>query len=259
MDIVVFVDEARPGNVLRPDKGRATQAFYWAFAQWPEWYLCRSDAWLPFGFLRSGAIEGMPGGISSVMASVLHQFFGSTDARPSFAAPGGQIVVDGRPKRFRARLGGLMGDEKGMKEVFNTKGPNGSRPCLSCKNCVQLSGGELDEGSFLKSARCPDPSLFVRNTDAEVYEAADLLRDAARAGIAAEVAKLEKASGIVFDEHSLLFDAHCRTFVRPVTGWLRDWMHIFAVGGCANIEIEQLVATLLSHGVAPSSITDFFA
>jgi len=61
MDIVVSVDKARPGNVLRPYKGRATQAFCWAFAQWPEWYSCRSDAWLPFGFLRSGAIGGCQG------------------------------------------------------------------------------------------------------------------------------------------------------------------------------------------------------
>ena len=40
--IVIYVDEAKPGNVLRPDEGRGVNNIFWAFSTWPEWLLRRS-------------------------------------------------------------------------------------------------------------------------------------------------------------------------------------------------------------------------
>jgi len=175
LGIVLFVDEARPGNVLRPDKGRAVQNIYWAFSEWPEWYLSRADAWLNFGCLRSNIVAQLPGGMSGLMVQILHRFFNTKG--PNFAVAGG--MIDRGPLGavvFKARLAGLLGDEKGLKEVFGAKGPNATRPCLSCKNICQFMDEALGDGTYLQSVRCPDRSKFDPCSDAEVYEAADILR-----------------------------------------------------------------------------------
>ena len=59
--VVIFVDEYRPGNVLRPDAGRATQGVYWRFSDWPAWLLTRANAWLTFGAIRTSIVEKCKG------------------------------------------------------------------------------------------------------------------------------------------------------------------------------------------------------
>ena len=44
--IVLYIDEVRPGNPLRPDKSRQTQCVYWTFADIPDKNLCNDDCWL---------------------------------------------------------------------------------------------------------------------------------------------------------------------------------------------------------------------
>ena len=34
--VIIYADETRPGNVLRPDKGRALQCLYWTLAEFPQ-------------------------------------------------------------------------------------------------------------------------------------------------------------------------------------------------------------------------------
>ena len=65
--LILFVDEFRPGNVLRPDAGRCTQNILWCFADWPDWYLSRSGAWLTLGCLRSTHVVNIEGGMSGLM------------------------------------------------------------------------------------------------------------------------------------------------------------------------------------------------
>ena len=68
--IVIFVDEFTPGNVLRPDRGRAMQHVLWAFVDWPEWVLCRATSWLTFGCIRTSLLASLPGGMSNFMKNV---------------------------------------------------------------------------------------------------------------------------------------------------------------------------------------------
>lgn len=115
--LVIYIDEFRPGNVLRPDAGRATQNILWAFVDWPEWVLCKSDSWLTFGCLRSVVLSSLPGGVSHLMKKVLLTFFGV--GGPNF---GTGVALPGRGGAVLCRAGfaGFLGDEKGMKVRVKT-------------------------------------------------------------------------------------------------------------------------------------------
>ena len=110
--IVLYIDEYRPGNILRPDKGRATQNIFWVFTGWPQWLLSRVDAWMLFGCLRSSVLASLPGGTSNLMRRVLKVFFS-----PS----GGPNIETGlvlHPSTFmQATFAGFLGDEKGLKDM----------------------------------------------------------------------------------------------------------------------------------------------
>ena len=256
LSIVLFVDEIRPGNILRPDQGRATQNLFWCFAELPEWYLVREDAWFIFGGIRSSIVGKIEGDMSTLMVQVLHAFW--SPSGPNFETTGGMIVCGSDHIIFKARFAGFLGDEKGLKEVFASKGPASTRPCLSCKNVVQFMDNLLTDDDYLVSVKTANPARFDRATDADIFALADRLRH--DVGILSKGAfeSLEQSMGLHFVPSGVLYDEHCRSLVRPVTGWFRDWMHVMAVQGVANIEIEQVVHQLRHENVRPSMITDFF-
>ena len=153
----------------------------------------------------------------------------------------------------------MLGDEKGLKEVFATKGPASTRPCLSCKNIVNfMEVATAAEDSYLQRISCEDPRKFDRATDDDIFQLVEIVR-AAAARSNTECDKAEVATGIHHEPHGLLFSDECRSFIRPNTGWLRDWMHVLLVSGVANSEVMQLCLALKSIGVKWPMVTEFFA
>ena len=51
--IVMYIDEVKPGNPLRHDKGRTTQAVYWTFADMPDRMLTSEATWFVVAAIRS--------------------------------------------------------------------------------------------------------------------------------------------------------------------------------------------------------------
>lgn len=241
--VVLFVDEFRPGNVLRPDKARATQNIFWVFADLPDYLLCRSEVWLQFGAIRSKILADRGITQSALMKEVLLTFF-SNDA-PNFFVEGVGVID--------AAFAGFIGDEKGMKELFSGKGPGGTRPCLSCRNVVQW----LPTTDYLVGIDGA-PEKFDPATDSDVWRMADRIKQLAATAPKKDLELLQQASGLTYDASGVLFSDACRSLVRPVKGWFRDWMHIFCVGGIANLEIQQLLNALREQGVQPKVITAFF-
>ena len=249
--IVLYIDECRPGNVLRADKGRAVQCLYWTFVDLPDWFLCRQDSWFVFTVFRSKFVNTMPAGVSTLMKHVVRCFF--PPSGPSFSTSAA-YMYNSEYKVYTAELGGFLGDEKGLKEVFSTKGPGGTRPCLTCKNIVQFLGSVVDGTSYLQNITCPHKDKFDRSTDAEVYQVVDKL---AAAVDPEEIADLEQTLGVNCELSGMLFDVECRKHVLPISHWLRDWMHVMCVAGCANIEIQQVLLILKAAGIAPASVSTY--
>jgi hypothetical protein len=249
--IVMYIDECRPGNVLRADKGRAVQCLYWTFVDMPDWFLCRQDAWFVFTVVRSKFVNTLPAGVSTLMKHVVRCFF--PPSGPSFATSAA-YMHNSDYKVYTAELGGFLGDEKGLKEVFSTKGPGGTRPCLTCKNIVQFLGTVVDGTSYLQNLNCPHKRKFDRSTDAEVYQVVDKLAAAVDPN---EIADMEQTLGVNRQIDGMLFDVECRKHVLPISHWLRDWMHVLCVAGCANIEIQQILLAVKEAGIALNSVSTY--
>ena len=114
------------------------------------------------------------------------------------------------------------------KEVFGCKGPAGTKPCLSCLNIVQHL--EVGGDPYLADLSAL-PNEFRPASDDAIWAAADHLRDMHMRSNARDFAFLEQVTGINYTPDGLLFDDRCRGLVKPVSGWLQDWMHVLCVQG----------------------------
>ena len=203
-------------------------------------------------------VKRVKGAMSGVMKTVLHKFFSVSG--PNFSTTGALLLCGNDTIVFKAAFAGFLGDEKGLKEIFASKGYGSSRPCLGCKNLIQfIDSTVLEADDYLVGIGCANPARFDRASDREIYEAVDMLTAAAAHQSRSDLELLEQTLGLHHEPHGILFDAHCRSLVGPVNGYLRDWMHMLSVSGIANIEIEQVVHSLGSVGVRPQMLTDFFA
>ena len=167
--VLIFGDELQPGNVLRPDPGRKLWAWYWTIADLPPREL-RSEAWwLPLAFARSSEVDKLGGAFGAqvsqqrslgiwadisqgiwkadkyarvrplLLREILSTFWPGPAAPVTafdFLHVGVVCGVGEHAVVIRAVLGGLLMDEKGMKDCLSLKGASGSRPCCLCRNLV---------------------------------------------------------------------------------------------------------------------------
>lgn len=246
--LVLYIDEVRPGNPLRPDKARQTQCIYWTFADFPDKFLVDVETWFLASVVRSTIVETIPCKVSALMGALLKLFFNPSGT--SWAT--GVLLTNGNSSALlTAEFKGFMADEKALKEIFVLKGAAGTRPCPTCANVVQF----MEPSGRMVGVGCVDRSLLVTVSDADLYAMADELK--AHRGTKASLQRLERALGITFDKHNLLYDEHLRTIVRPVSHYLRDWMHVIVGHGVANTEIALLLTALASHGIKSEMVVRF--
>ena len=81
-----------------------------------------------FGVIRSKVVNQFPGRVSQLMAMILRIFFGSGENTMQrgllLGSPAGKSVY------IKARFGGFLGDEKGLKEIYDCKGASGASRIL---------------------------------------------------------------------------------------------------------------------------------
>lgn len=139
--IIIYADEVRPGNALRPAKGRLVLAIYWIFKDFPERLLSNTSAWLPLGFLRSSKVGLLKGGLGGMMRTVLRIFFSPNSVHnPQNFRTGCVCTCQGQRFVIRADFEGFLGDEKCLKEIYDTKGAivDGEKPFVTLRVVLVL-------------------------------------------------------------------------------------------------------------------------
>lgn len=250
--IIIYIDEIVPGNPLRHDKGRTMQAIYWCFAEWPAWVLARTGAWAVFGVLRSSITKNMQGRISCLMRHVVRAFF-PKDKR---SMRDGIILTckDGRSLCVKAELGGYLGDEKGLKEIFDCKGQGGTLPCMTCSNVMALTCTDyLEEGTV--SISCTERGQFMHHTNASILDLIDELLDVAPGAL--DVAEQER--GFNLNLYGLCLDTELREegHIQPADQYIRDPMHTLVSNGQANTHTGLLLHWLKSIGITPQQVSEY--
>ena len=146
---------------------------YWTFKEFPSFFRHRSAGWLSFGYIRTVMLERLTGGMSYLAWRVLDVFFSQSSF--SFSL-GCRCVVQGRSIHIRAAFAGFLGDEKGLKEIANTKGASGSKPCPHCKNIVsKLTLREHGPHEYFATISAPSYGDLDLHSDETFWEMVDLL------------------------------------------------------------------------------------
>ena len=78
--ISVYMDEIKPGNVLRPDPGQSVAMWYWTLNDLPDWYHARNEGWFYFAAFPVNLIGQVVGGYSYLFARAM-DFFGKKKSR----------------------------------------------------------------------------------------------------------------------------------------------------------------------------------
>ena len=77
--VLLYADEAKPGNVLRPDADRTQLCVYWTILELPGCFRSWNCGWWHFLACPSKLLAQVPGGLSLLYARVLDVFFGKSD------------------------------------------------------------------------------------------------------------------------------------------------------------------------------------
>ena len=137
--IGIYVDDSRPGNNLRPDKGRKYYAYYWTFLELPDWFRASQVGWFPLCFVLVESVEKIAGGLSRITALLLEAMFSDAAMAFSFSTTGMRLPI-GVPTAaylwIRATFACFLADEKAFKELSCAKGASGVKMCICCQNVV---------------------------------------------------------------------------------------------------------------------------
>ena len=248
--LLLYIDEVRPGNPLRPDKARQTQCVYWTFSDFPDKLLVDADAWFLLTAVRSTIVDTVPGKVSALTRAIMNVFFASSGT----SWTRGILLTSGNSSALlTSEFAGFVADEKALKEIFSLKGASGTKPCPTCANLVQF----MEPTGSMIGVSCNNRSAFIKMDDQRFYGFADRLNS--HDGSKASLAKLEQSTGITYNPHGILYDDHLRTIVKPVGHYLRDWMHTVVQHGVANTEVGLMMQSLKAHGISHEAVSVYAA
>ena len=254
-DIILYADETKPGNVLRPDSGRSTLSIYWTVKQFPGWFRSRHVGMFLFGVLQTKRVEKIAGGSSNVLRKVMTVFWNRVGWNLHTV---GVRILSGRTEFvFRARFGCFLGDEKEIKQFWSVKGASGTMLCCFCKNIMNRTD-KSTPGDYLQHFADATPEQFDKHTPQSYADAKRLLRDEAQHGTRASLKKLSQALGISYGDEGVLWDEHLAECANPPDNTYWDWMHILvASGGVFQYECNEFLRALTREGVSLQDLDAF--
>ena len=249
-----YADEATPGNMLVQDQTRRCWNFYFQWREFPSEILTREHAWLLAGCLRAKVAKEVAGGVGTAWGKLLESFFA-----PGADFSRGVLLRLGPDERIvlTCQLGYFLGDEAALKALWRVKGASGWRPCMKCGNVVAARSGLADD--TLVSAADTSLARVTLNTDTSFLQ----LADSVASKWETETTKGEKqqweiACGFTYHPESLLWRPALRRHLRPISQTLFDWVHIFLVGGIANVALWQWFTAAFQVGLRFRDIAEFF-
>ena len=246
--LAFYLDEIKPGNILRPDAGRTLCNFYWCFLDLPSWFRARDSGWMLFGCFPYKLVKGVRGGYSFLFGEMLKQFFDNDpllDFRSGFpcrCAEGLFLCLGDFTM--------LVSDEKALKEVLMLRGASGTKPCLFCQNVLgHMPAESVENDEYLVHYSNPDRTRFRCHTSESFDLQLQRLRRAR--DNKKELQRLGQVYGLHYCPQGVLFRPALSSIVKPIECVMYDYMHILlASGGLAQYQLNSFVKRLKDEGIA---------
>ena len=232
-DIILYADEAKPGNRLKTDNRRSVQAVYMNILSLGSAVLSKEDTWLTLGAVRSCDIFECEGGMAQLFGALLKMMFSSTSHDLRYSGVGLDLHGGGQMRLF-AKVGCILGDECALHSVWMNKGSGGTKCCIHCINitdkdwkCAPFVAGHHILKPYNQVCRLSDCMLHSRES---VLDIIDKLVAAKHTLGKGEFGELEQLHGWSYSKHSLLVDPWLRGIVDPTQHNVFDWVHVLLQG-----------------------------
>ena len=127
LDVLLFWDEAVPGNPLAPDLRRKSAMSYITFPDMP--ILWADTAWLTLSVCRTQELLQVPEGHTRSFSLLLQEI--QRETQHGFMLEIGDKVVLTHLRRIL-----ILADADGLRLLTGSKGASGLKPCFRCKNII---------------------------------------------------------------------------------------------------------------------------
>jgi hypothetical protein len=238
--LVFYMDDVRPGNVMRHDAGRLFFAFYWAMTDTPSWWRASLWGWYDLVFIRQTEVDSILGGMGLITDHMLQIM--------NFP-----IVIDHPeeriPRSIQLDFLFFLSDEKALKSMLGLKGSSSYHPCGCCANIV----GRMDPDVVtppMVHYNCPDAEQWDPWTYERFQAACALVRAAWGAGDD-RGEEIGMQLGIAFEGGFNVNFTPRAPIVRVPESICWDAQHtIWASGGVGQYEVNQFLRAVSLGGVA---------
>ena len=183
-------------------------------------------------------LHAWPGG--AAQASACPELLGHGWAHIKYKARG-QDMGSGERVLVAMDLGLLLGDVVALTEAVQSKGHNGVKCCVCCRNVVHAKSTigkdcteeQLKALNLLKHTSC-EVEAFELQTDRGLQEYFVRLQESAPN--AALLKRVEKDLGMKYNPHGWLTDTHLKCRLIDNLCW--DWFHIYLINGVFTREVH---------------------
>ena len=107
--VAFYIDETKPGNVLRLDMARSINSVFWGITQLPAWFRPRREFWWIFANIPSRTMHMIAGGGAALLLKILETFWSSDGMNLH------RLGVRVKSTILRCRYAFIMVDEKMRK------------------------------------------------------------------------------------------------------------------------------------------------
>jgi hypothetical protein len=153
LTLVIFSDEANPGNILHGRHPRKTNLVYASFLELPCLFV--DSMWLPLSAQRADDVSAHETSYAEIMRHLLEAIYVETECGlPICIESCGHLVFIDRVL--------LLNDHEGLRSVIGAKGSAAMKPCCHCSNVLSL--GRACPPGYTDISEM-SPSKFVRQTD----------------------------------------------------------------------------------------------
>ena len=160
VQLAFYMDEIKPGNVLRPDLSRSLSCWYFTIVQLPSFFHSRADGWFFFGAFPSKYSKDQQD-YSYLFRLMLETFFDG-DFNLSKGIP---LYSSSGTFLFQAEIGMVMSDEKALCQLWGVRGASATKPCICCQNVLgHMKPEDVEEHDWLIHYSCPHRHRFAEQT-----------------------------------------------------------------------------------------------
>ena len=225
LNLVCYTDEITPGDAFAADLPRKAFCVYVSIFEFGPKALCRMEAWMPVGLLRSNQLKNIDGGLPCAFRELFRSW---SCGEPLSVSTTGIIIELDEPTLFVFESLKQLQDLDAHRAHLSVKGVGSYKPCWKCRNCMKKGHKSVTESSWQIDITETDTDKFDLATDEEIWQVVDMIAET-RAG--AERTKLELAHGFNHNKYGIWQDRDLRGFCKPITGTRFDPMHVMYVHG----------------------------